>query len=547
MTDGVDDIGCVADDFIHDLDDYDFTPPDWECDPADLLDAQGRAPEIILNRMQVEMMEALIRSDPIISARAGWGSGKTTCLVLMLQAASALYPGTTSVIVTDTRGRYVKVLHSAIQKWCPSWQWHAQDAYWLDPDTGSKFFVVWYHRPSTRSSDQNPLEGIDVDGIAIVDECQALPAEVAAKLVGRVRSGATTTRCFVGLPVEPAWWVDEAIKANCKPKFFSSEVNRRNQAEGWIEEARQQLSDDEAAAMIDGKPQARVGQVYNNWAWTTWPKGNITPEWWRYNPERMRGYVAIDPGSTKPSAEIVVEDWDPRWEGRATGKAELPTYIIVGEVNLQRLTIDEFCEGILEIAWPRSQRDDAPGPRVWLDEGVIDRAGRQTRMSDKRNAAQDMSQAVKFAPDGSCIGGLGVNLVSINDKDKTHIPSGVTRLRRLICDRGRRRILSTPDVYAAGRKKGSNGNCLVRALAEYRYPSGSDSSREDPLKNGIEDPLDCLRYFAVWKAWWDSPLTTPTDHRTRKQLPAKPIPQHSENATWRASRKRRTSTTRRRR
>lgn len=529
MTDGVGDFGGAYDEVYFD-EEYDYTPPGWCEHPEVLLDEQGRPPEVILNRMQVEMMHALYRGDSVISARAGWGSGKTTCIVLMLLAASGLYPGSTSVIVTDSRPRYVRVLHPAIQKWCPTWIWHARDAYWLDPDTDSKFFVVWYYRPSTKSSDQNPLEGIDVDGIAIVDECQALPAEVAKKLIGRVRSGLTTTRCFVGLPVEPAWWVDEAMKARCKPKFFPSSVNRRNLAEGWIEEAKEQLSDEEAAAMIDGKPQARVGQVYHTWAWTTWPEGNLTPDWWRYNPERMKGYYAIDPGSKKPSVLIIVEDDDPRWEGRTSGRAERPTYIIVGEVNLRRLATDELCAAVLEIAWPRAQRSEAPGPRVWIDDGVIDRAGRQTRDSDKRNTALDMSQAVKFAPDGSCIGGLGVHLKSIEDKDKTHVPSGVTRVRRLMLDRGRRRLLCTPDLYAAGRKKGSDGNSWVRAIGEYRYPDGSDSSREDPLKNGIEDPLDCARYFAVWKEWYDTPLTAPTIHRGRSSTSRRAVPQHSNSA-----------------
>lgn len=517
---------------------YDFTPPDWVGNPADLLDENGEPPEIVLNDMQIEMMEALFRGVPVISARAGWGSGKTTAIVLLLLASSGLFPGTTSVIVTDSRPRYVRVLHPAIQKWCPNWIWHARDAYWLDPVTGSKFFVVWYYRPSTRTSDANPLEGVDVSGIAIVDECQALPAEVGKKLIGRVRSGETMTRVYVGLPVEPAWWVDEAVKAGCKPYFFSSDVNRKNLAEGWLEHSRDQLSEEEAAAMIDGRPMARVGQVYHRWKWTTWPNGNLVPGWWRYKPS-MRGYVAIDPGQKKPSALVIVEDWDPRWEGRKIGKASRPTYIIVREINLRRLMVEEFIDAILEVAWPRSQLSEAPGDRIWLDEGVIDRAGKQVRMSDNLNAKLDFEQAVSFAADGTCIGGLGVRLHAEEDKKKiATVSAGVPRVQRLIHNRGTIRLLCTHEIYADGRRKGADGNSWVRAIGEYRYPDGSDSSKEEPLKTGIEDPLDCIRYFAVWREWYDDPLTTPTVHRKTPAKPARSRPQHSGRARWRPGRKR---------
>lgn len=512
---------------------YDYTPPDWLGRPERILDEHGKPPPIILNALQVRMLAAIERRDPIVAARAGWGSGKTTGIVLSLKFACTLFPGTVSMVVTDSRPRYVKVLHPAIQQWCPTWQWFARDCYWFDPQTRCKIFVVWYYRPSTRTDDQNPIEGVDVSGIAIVDECQALPSEVADKLVGRVRSGPTMTRVYVGLPVEPAWWVDAAIRARCQPLYASSEVNRRNHAEGWLEQARNDLTEEQVAAMIDGKPQGRVGQVYRQWKWTTWPEGNLVPDWWRYE-DRMRGYVAIDPGARKPHALVIVEDDDPRWEGKAHGKASRPRFIIMHEVNKRHLAIDEFIGAILGIAWPRGKREQAPGPRVWLDEGVIDRAARITR-SDKRSDFSDFSQAVRFAPDGTCVGGLGIYLHVEEDKAKIGtVSAGIPRVQKLMRHRGEVRLLCTHEVYAEGRKKGSDGNSWVRAIAEYRYPDGSDSSREEPLKSGIEDPLDCIRYFAVWKAWFDSPMTRATEHRRR--APAadtrRKAPQHSSRARF---------------
>ena len=49
------------------------------------------------------------------------------------------------------------------------------------------------------------------------------------------------------------------------------------------------------------------------------------------------------------------------------------------------------------------------GALATVDEGVIDRAGKQVRFSDNLNAKLDFEQAARYAADGTCIGGLGIS------------------------------------------------------------------------------------------------------------------------------------------
>lgn len=470
---------------------------DWPETVDEWPDDWGDAPPILLNTMQLRILEALFHRDPIISARAGWGSGKTSALVFAMIAISHLVPGGTTPVVTDTRPRYDRVLHPAISRWCKAlgWTWHERLMTWTDPSTGSKFVVVPYYKPDTRSDTHNPLEGLDGDsGFAIVDECQALPAEVAAKLTGRIRSGPDPVRIFMGLPVDGAWWIALAVKRGCEPIYSPSSVNRANLGRAWLDDARETLSEEEYEAMVLNKPIRPTGQVYHEWLWQRWPAGNLAPEWWCYDPS-MRTVIAIDPGVRKPSVLLIAHDDDPRFgEGGAD--------IIVGEFNPLRLTVSEIVGEVLKVAWPRSQAHLAPDDRIWIDEGVIDKAGRNnTRDNDLRSTAEQLERAVAFGPDGEPKGGIGVEFAVTTDPERVWVPAGIQRVKRLICHYGQRRLLCSEEVYQGGLNAGATRNSLVRALAEYTYPQQSDSSSEEPKKSGIEDPLDALRYWAIMYHW----------------------------------------------
>ncbi len=167
----------------------------------------------------------------MISARCGWGSGKTSGLVFALWFISRIRPGKSSLLITDTSPRYNSVLMPEIEKWLAprGWTYNHTLHKWTDNHTGSAVLCRSYYRPGTRDASHNPLEGINVtSGVALIDECQTLGAEVAHKALGRLRSGPTPTLILVGLPVADAWWCQMAEAAGVHPLLFTSYVNQNN-------------------------------------------------------------------------------------------------------------------------------------------------------------------------------------------------------------------------------------------------------------------------------------------------------------------------------
>jgi hypothetical protein len=73
--------------------------------------------EINLNELQRSIIARIIRQDEVISARCGWGSGKTSALVFALLMVSKWRRGCSSLLITDTTPRYSSVLMPEISKW----------------------------------------------------------------------------------------------------------------------------------------------------------------------------------------------------------------------------------------------------------------------------------------------------------------------------------------------------------------------------------------------------------------------------------------------
>jgi len=72
--------------------------------------------------------------------------------------------------------------------------------------------------------------------------------------------------------------------------------------------------------------------------------------------------------------------------------------------------------------------------------------------------------------------------------------NGVQKLKRALW---LRKYRVTREVWDAGRK--AQGNSLRKALASYRW----DKKKEQPIKDGQEDPLDALRYDLICWRWDD--------------------------------------------
>jgi len=372
----------------------------------------------ILNDLQREVITGIRRKDHVIAARCGWGSGKTSSLIFALWFIAKTRPGTTSLLVTDTTPRYNSVLMPEIEKWLAprGWTYNHTLHKWTDTHTGSAVLCRSYYRPGTRDASHNPLEGINVtSGVALVDECQTLGPEVAHKALGRLRSGPNPTLILVGLPVADAWWVQMAEDAGCRPLMFTSYVNEGNLSEAWFE-ATKLLPDDEREAMVLNKPKPPSGLVYQEFS-----AEQHVIKGFSYR-ESMTGRIAIDWGFRKPSVLIMVYD------------EEREATIVAHEINPQEVTIAQLSELILRVAWPRSLKDQAPGPRIWLQ-----------------------------------------------------------RLKRAF---NRGRYLITEEVWRRGER--ATGNSLRKALMSYAW-----DTKEQPKKDGREDPLDALRYDCIFHYWAD--------------------------------------------
>ena len=160
--------------------------------------------------------------------------------------------------------------------------------------------------------------------------------------------------------------------------------------------------------------------------------------------------------------------------------------VICAELNPNEVTIEQLALLILAIAWPRSIQDQAPAPRIWLDEGCADKAGKAR--NDQTGASA--FRAMRAAPPK----GLGLPLRSTTDPIRTDILNGVQKLKRAFT---RRQYLITREVWAAGER--SPGNSIRKALLSYQW----ERTKEQPKKDGREDPLDALRYDCIMWRWAD--------------------------------------------
>jgi hypothetical protein len=468
------------------------------------------APPPKLNEMQKTALKALRRGDVVVALICGWGSGKTATLVFTLHMVGvALRPGRRILLVTDTHKRYARVLQPEMRKWLEGWGWqeHIRDGKWLHAETGSEIVVCPYFRPGTKASTSNSLEGIDVtSGVAVVDEGQTMSSEVYTKIWGRIRSGPSPQVVVAGLPVWGAWWVEAAVKAGCVPIRSASHVNKAVIG-AWLASIEGNIPEREYRKMVLAIDEPPEGIVYSMWL----PNGQLdqTPgnlveprHWWRYKPE-MIGRVLVDPGVEKPVAILVVHDDDPRWG--VDGGVD----VIVGEICPGRLgSVEEFCAKILEVAWPRTWAegcawsvgpDGCPEPkgpqepRIWLDEGVIDRAGRRAAAANG-NKDVTMTSWVDDLARPPTDGGIGLTLSFTDQGERTLIENGVRCVSMWMVRQGQRRLLMLSRVWEDG---GAAEQSLRKSILGYkRGPSGQ------PVKeNGLDDPVDTLRYAAVRWQW----------------------------------------------
>ena len=442
--------------------------------------------QLQLNDLQQNIIARIRKQDKVISARCGWGSGKTSGLVFALWFISRIRPGTSSLLITDTSPRYRSVLGPELEKWLGpiGWTFNSLEMKWTDPITGSSIWCRSYFRPGTREATHNPLEGLNItSGVALIDECQTFQTdEVAQKALGRLRSGPSPILILVGLPVSDAWWCQLSEKAGYNPLLFTSYVNQDNLSDEWFE-ATKLLPEEERLAMVMNEPRPPTGLIYNEWT-----SSHVIDDF--VYQEEMKGRIAIDWGFRKPSVLIMVYD------------EEREATIIVHEINPQECTVEELARKILLIAYPRTLAHQAPGKRIWLDGGVADKAGAARNDQTGRSAFREMRKP----PDQ---GGIGLPLRFTTDPLMTNVLNGIQKVKRAI---NQRKYLCTREVWRNGER--ATGNSFRKAILSY----GWTPTKDEPKKDGREDPLDALRYDCILHYW--SELSLPSMARSKPRTKA---------------------------
>ena len=456
-------------------------------------------------QLQLKMWAAAIsKRHDVISAMGGWGSGKSFGLVYCIKGLAVVYPGSRWALVTDTRGRMLRVLQPICEVLlgAQGWRWHGDPSksYWESPQ-GSRIYMVAYFRPQTRSSTANPLEGMDLNG-AGVDECQVWTnPEVLQKLVGRARrqhEGLRNVIIMTGLPVADAWWMTAARNAGGATFTATSYANEDNLSPEFFDNARAQLDPDEYDAMVMGKPQPPKGQIYRDWVADTWPAGNLIDDW--IPTDGMDVTIGVDFG-LKLSLLFIAHDPMRNLD------------IIFDEVSMNDAYIEEWVPRVLQKVWPKAAPWGKPDSvRWWLTGGAGDKAGR----GRDSHGTDDISWLRQRPPKG-----LGVNLRTTTDPVKVDLTNGIKRVRRLICDphTGHRQLVCTRDMWERGTSSSTPEKQRTFARSILRYRWMEDGSGR-PQKDGYSDhALDALRYWVLAYRWFDSPL----DEKVVRQSVTQPI------------------------
>ena len=433
-----------------------------------------------LNPFQKTVFEEIIlNKKKIIGIQGGWGCGKSALLVHILNYFTYLVPNGSSLLVTDTNTRWKSVLSPEIEKWFgDNWIYNGGQNTWTNPKTNHVIWCRSYFRFGTRSSGHNPLEGLNLSGVALIDECQTFDdSEVAQKALGRLRGSKDPTLIMTGLPMIKSWWVELAKTAGesgvCL--FPTSFENKKNLSEIWFNTIKSTLPPDEYEAMILNRPKPPKGLVYSEF-----DQSNIIDNW-KYD-QTMKGRIAIDWGFRYPAVLFIIND---------NGQD-----IIVDEICIKDVTLRDLSREILKRSIHRSLVTNQDQGKWVLDSGVGDKAGRSTSDHSGSNAFRELAKGLEA-------GGIGFRLTSTTDKLRTHVLTGVQKLKRAFYNN---KYLVTKEFWIKSEKREYG---LYRAMNSYKW----NDKKDEPIKDGLEHMLDALRYDCIKHHW--------TDRRTFKRSPIK--------------------------
>ena len=417
-----------------------------------------------------------------IGAMAGWGSGKTHNIPLVMQLEAELDATVDGFYVTDTFGRGQRTVTDKIRKVLVAQGWELVGGtvapHWRSPrikGVRSKVWVLNWKRPKGASKSANSIEGPDC-GWGLLDEANTFTdGEVADAMWGRVRSGPHPKIGLVGKPDYGGWWLRWATEHNGIAFRASSYANRHNLKgfDVWVAS----MTEKQRRENVFCDPQPPDGAVLSDWSTSPWPRGNLAPEGWR-PPDGAITRVAMDFGIRHPVLLAITHD------------PELDADVVWLDVAPDDATTVDVCRLALRDLWPAAygRRDG----RVPLHRGSGDKAG------GNRNTmgTSDFAEVQKRPEEG----GLGISLRRTTIGERVDVIEGLKVLQRRVLDphTGKRHLLCCPRLWRAGLD--APHRSLAKSVLGYRWSAGARG--DVVLKDGIHDHhIDALRYDAINWHW----------------------------------------------
>ena len=433
--------------------------------------------DIVLNEFQKEFLRRVVSEDgkTIVSARAGWGSGKSLALVLAAHLRACVYPNERILVLTDTANRWRSVLAPLFAEWLEpiGYRYEASRNCYIAPTGAVIVIKSWFNSNTSSSPESNPIEGITC-GIALLDEMQTFSPIVYSKVAGRVRGSKNPKICMVGLPIYQSFWCDIAIDAGCKPLFYSSYVNKQNLSQAWFDTlATLPLS--ERKAFVDGEPQMPTGVVFPSFN----PLLHVLTDF-KYDQTEL-GILTCDWGYRNPCLQIWIESTlhDSAW-------------VLVWEYNGENQKVSQLISLLKQTMISRDRfntsSEDNRGKFV-IDYWTGDRSGQNKSDRTGTSIYREIGEEIGLKPR------------LINDPVRMNIMNGIRLVTSLIEND---KILINEDVFNKGK---DNPKSFRNSIASYRWKESEDI----PEKDNIHDhSIDALRYACVSLRWRNplSPLSS---------------------------------------
>ena len=328
----------------------------------------------------------------------------------------------------------------------------------------------------------SPLEGPNLDAI-LIDESQKVDARYFLTALERTRvstNGLPPVVVFSGLPVN-TWWCRMALEQGWPVYRPRTADNARNLSAGYEQTLRDNYTEAQARALLDGEELVLEGAIFKEYRQTAYPDGNIAPADWAPDYANSRTVLAADLGIRHPAVLLAVED------------VRLGAWVVTKEWMPDQITITELCQLLLKDTVPRNPNisHGPPGTRIPVDQIIIDPAG-AARSGQTGNADADVWAMLPPI-------GYGLRPTWERDQTRRGVVDGITR----VClNLERRSLLFTGDLIARGMAVAAKKRSLAKSLVGYRW---DDKNKARPMKDGFfdhaADALNYLNRHVMWNGW----------------------------------------------